>query len=156
MIPEAPKAHQATSMVAYVGSLYRTCLHRFRDAALLVGADLRQWPAIDAFMSTEVDLAPFSPFWGRVCDRYNCDICDPQRDLLRRSAPVEESFSQFIHWRLWRMLASENECVRNVLRGAGVLPCNHEFDAVRALIVYIDGLTFTVDMRPLDPGYLND
>ena len=153
MIPEALEAHQATAMVAYVGALFQTCLRRFRDAALLVGADLRQWPAIERFMSTEVDLAPFSPLWERVCNRYNLDIYDPQCDLLLRSAPVEESFSRFIHWRLWPMVASENECVRNVLRAAGALPCKRDFDAVRALIVHIEGLTFKVEMKPLDPGY---
>jgi len=153
MIPEGLEAHQATSMVAYVWALHQTCMRRFRGAAILVGADLRQWPAIENFMSTEVDLAPFSLFWGRVCEKYNHDVYDRQCDLLRRTAPAEESFSRFIHWRLWPMLASENECVRNMLRAAKALPCGREFDAVRALIVFIDGLTFEVDMKPPDPGY---
>jgi hypothetical protein len=152
MIPEALEVHQRTSLVAYVGSLYETCVRRFRTAALLVGADLRQWPAIDRHMSTTVNLAPFTFFWGRVCERYNREIFDPQCDLWP-PASTEEAFSQFVYWRLWPLMASENECVRNVLRVAGSLPSRSTSQAAQALSVYIDELTFHVDMQPRDPGY---
>ena len=152
MIPETLEVHQRTSLVAYVGSLYNTCVRRFRTAALLVGADLRQWPAIDRYMSTTVSLAPFSPFWGRVCERYNREIFDPQWDLWP-PATIEEAFSQFVYWRLWPLIASENECVRNVLRVAESLPSKSKTQAAHALVVYIDDLTLDVDIEPRDPGY---
>jgi hypothetical protein len=153
MIPDALETHQRTSLVPYISSLFTRCVARFRSAALLVGADMRQWPAIDRYMSTSVDLAPFADFWARVCNRYNRDVFGSQSDLWQKSADLETEFSQFIHWRLWPLVASENECARNVLRIAGSLPSKSQEQAARALVVYIDDLTFDVDMKPLDPGY---
>jgi hypothetical protein len=153
MIPEALEIHERSSLVPYMSSLYDRCVSRFRNAALLVGADLRQWPAMDRYTSSSVDLAPFAVFWERVCKRYNCDVFDSQHDLLRKSADLQTAFSQFIHWRLWPLVASENECARNVLRVAESLPSKSKAQAARALVVYIDDLSFDVDMKPLDQGY---
>jgi hypothetical protein len=103
-------------------------------------------------MSTAVHLAAFSPFWGRVCERYNREIFDPQCDLWPPLA-MEEAFSQFVYWRLWPLMASENECVRNILRVAGSLPSRSSTQAAQALVMYMDELTFNVDMQPRNPGY---
>lgn len=156
-------AHQTASMVAYVGALAKTCVVRFRDSALLVGADLNQWPPINEFFTRRINLGRLVPFWTQVCFRYNRDVYDPQlaisfaaNDIMNDgSEGIREDviFTRFIYWRLWPIIASENECVRNVLRSVDFLPSQNPQRAVEALVLYIDEMAFSADIYRPDPGY---
>lgn len=131
------------------------CLRRFTDAARLVGADLAQWPSLPSpWSDVRIDLAPLLPFWRSVCERYNRDIHDGQLDLLRDSNAPDVIFSEFIHWRLWPVVVSEHECVRNVLRAVGSLPSRDRLAASNALVAFIADLEFHAAMRPSEPSYL--
>jgi len=66
--------HQTASMATYVGSLSETCVHRFRESALLVGTDLNQWSAIKNFFMERIYPKRLTPFWRQVCLRYNREI----------------------------------------------------------------------------------
>lgn len=163
MIPLDLNTHQTASMVAYVGALAKTCVVRFRDSALLVGADLNQWPPIKEFFTRRIDLWRLVPFWTQVCFRYNRDVYDPQaavsfaandiKNVGREVTREDEAFSRFIHWQLWPIIASENECVRNVLRSVDFLPSKNPQRAVEALVLYIDEMAFSAEIYRPDPGY---
>jgi len=132
MISDVLIYHQRVARLSYVNSLHELCARRFRDAAMLVGADLEQWPALRRWTEHRADLTHFDAAWKQVCDRYNAELYDPQLDLFLKEPP-DEVFSRFVHWRLWPVLASDNECARNVLRVAGTLPCHNPADAGAAL-----------------------
>lgn len=155
---------QSRGLVPYVGALAQTCIRRFRDSALLVGANLEQWPAIKESFSRRIDLTRLAPFWSHVCLRYNRDVYDPQQAIsfvteddpikfARESMREDMIFSRFIYWRLWPIIASENECVRNILRSVDFLPSQDPRRAVEALTFYIDEMAFSADIYRPDPGY---
>lgn len=154
MIPPAFLEHQRAARVAYLGSLHERCVRRFRDAALLVGAELAQWPAVQNWPEHRAELGALGPFWTRVCERYNAGVYDPRPDLLRPDDAPDDLFSRFVHWRLWPLLVSDNECTRNVLRATGSLPCRAPAAAGRALAAAMDAWLLHVEMRRPDPGYL--
>ena len=81
MITLEPDDHQTASMATYVGSLSETCVRRFRESALLVGADLNQWSAIKNFFMERIYPKRLTPFWRQVCLRYNREIYNPQLAL---------------------------------------------------------------------------
>ena len=163
MTSDAFRVHQRTGLVSYVGALAQTCIRRFRDSALLVGADLEQWPMMKNAYSERIDLVRLAPFWTKVCDRYNREIYEPQlslslpsKELLRlkeEKVREEDVFSRFIHWRLWPIIASENECVRNVLRAVGFLPSQSPLCAADALAYFVEEMSFHASMYRPDPGY---
>jgi hypothetical protein len=142
---------QQDAAATFLFSLHERCRRRFTNAARLVGADLAQWPSLTVIGAREpVDLSPLLPFWDTVRDRYMSEMFDSQMQLFGRAEPQCDQFSQFIHWRLWPRMASEDECVRNVLRVTGSLPSRDPQGASYALITYIAELPFHLTMQPLD------
>ena len=154
MTLERLQEHQFASRLNYLHSLHDDCLQKFRSAALLVGADLTQWPHIDKFYDRTVNLSPLTRFWDTVCERYNREIFDSQRDLFVEDEPTI-LFSKFIYHRLWRALVSnrESEVTRNILRAVMTIPSNDHKLAASALVHHIREMQFNIQMR----GYsLND
>jgi len=145
------REHQRSSAASYLFALHECCRRRFRNAALLVGADTARWPGLDGLeKNPSYDLRPLLSFWTEVVERYNAELFDPQIDLFRGPEAQLDRFSQFIHWRLWPVLAKENEVVRNVLRAAGSLPSKNRSRATSALVACITDLPFDLNCR-IDP-----
>jgi hypothetical protein len=140
--------HQFVHRLNYLHYLHDDCLQKFRSAALLVGADLRQWPHIDRFYDRTVNLSPLTGFWDIVCERYNREIFDSQRDFFVDDEPII-LFSEFIYHRLWRVLVSnsESEMTRNILRAVMTIPSNDHKFAASALVHHIREMRFNVQMR---------
>ncbi len=146
------RAHQQAAAIAYLTALHDRCRRRFLQAAWLVGADPAQWPHLaDAGVTTSVELGALLPFWSVLCDRYRAKLFTPQSELFGPREPQIERFSQFVHWRLWPLLASENECVRNVLRATGTLPARDRTGPAGALVIYMRELRLAADIRPPEP-----
>ena len=140
---EQLQEHQFASRLNYLHSLHDDCLHKFRSAAMLVGADLKQWPNIDRFYDRTVNLSPLTGFWDVVCDRYNREIFNGQRDLFVEDDPTI-LFSNFIYYRLWKALVSnrESEVTRNILRAVKTLPSHDHKLAATALTHHIREMQF--------------
>jgi hypothetical protein len=163
MIPERLIQHQHFSFESYVGSLARTCIRRFRDAARLVEANLDHWPKLEKANSGRIYVYNLITFWERVCERYNRDVYDPQlilslpgRELYHMAiehVTEEAIFSQFVHWRLWPIIASENNCCRDVLRAIEALPTKDMKRTVSHLTDYVEDMEFSADICRPEPGY---
>lgn len=141
------RAHQQAAAIPYLTALHDRCRRRFLQAARLVGADPAQWPHLaGAGVTTSIEMGPLLPFWSVLCDRYRAELFTPQSELFGPREP-HERFSQFVHWRLWPLLASENECVRNVLRATGTIPARDRTGPAGALVLYMRELTLAADSR---------
>lgn len=164
MIPERLVHHQQHSFESYMAALVRTCIRRFRDAAYLVEANLDQWPKLEAANSGGIYVYYLIPFWERVCERYNRDVYDPQLKLSLPGREIyhfavehvteEAIFSQFVHWRLWPIIASENSLCRDVLRAVEALPTKNIQRAVSHLTDYVDDMAFTSEIYRPEQGYV--
>jgi hypothetical protein len=146
------RAHQQAAAIAYLTALHDLCRRRFLQAARLVGADPAQWPHLaEAGVTTSVELGPLLPFWSVLSDRCRAELFTPQIELFGPREPQIERFSQFVHRCLWPLLASENECVRNVLRATGTLPARDRSGPAGALVIYMRELKLAADIRPPEP-----
>ncbi len=65
------------------------------------------------------------------------------------------NFNRFIYWRLWPIIASEKECVRNILRAIDFLPNSNQQRAADALVLYVEEMKFNIDMYNPSPGYFD-
>lgn len=136
-----------------LGSLVQSCRRRYLRAANLLQVRNDEVSRLrGASPEGGADLSPLLPFWSTDCSRYRKEAFDPQEDLFREhGVEIRARWRGFVYQELWPMLYREAECVRNVLRGIGLLRSLSSTAAVAALVRFVEDLEL-----PLEHGPGND
>lgn len=158
MVPNKLIEYQYFSFTSHVGALAQRCIRRFRDAAVLVGVDLSQWPMIENWASHRITFYDMRSFWDVICEKYNKEIYDPQLILSFPTSEIaifpyervgeEDLFSQFVYWKLWPIIVSDNDCVRNLIRVIEYIPSKNPARAAECLVNYVEEMNFCIKMKP--------
>ena len=153
MSREKLRKHQWDAKLFYLDALARRCRRRFIEAAVLIGADLEQWPDLGRIGGPRVncDVGHLIPFWDELCAHYVTKFEQMQTSMLNimedNAAGVltpEAIFSQWIHWQMWPRMTEDDGVVRAVLRAVRCLPSRNPERAAEYLSIYLEHLELNV------------
>ena len=155
MTREKLRQHQWDAKLLYLDALAQRCRRRFMEAAVLVGADVAQWPDLRRIGGPRVncDVGHLIPFWDELCALYMAKFADLQlsmHELMENNSvtkpDTEAVFSQWIYWQMWPRMTEDDGLVRAVLRAVRCLPSENPERAANYLSIYLENLDLDVWM----------